>query len=303
MTIKNILGFVLLASTFVNHAIAQQQAENSNGKNHKKVVFIAGGDSHGKGEHEYNGGVTFLAQKLKEGMPDLDTAVFHYGWPKDIAALQNAATIVLFCDGSEGHMIVPHLKELEKLMNNGVGLVMIHFTLEIPKGADGNRFKDLIGGYYETNWSVNPMWTPNFTSLPNHPITNGITPFSVRDEWYYHLRFVAETKNITPILQVLPPDSTLNRPDGTHSNNAYVREAVLVKKEPQTLAWAYNRSGGGRGFGFTGGHIHANWKNDNFRKLVLNAIVWTAQTDVPKQGVLTTTPSLEELDRLTKQTK
>ena len=29
---------------------------------------------------------------------------------------------------------------------------------------------------------------------------------------------------------------------------------------------------GGRGFGFTGGHFHWNWGNDQFRKLMLNAI-------------------------------
>ena len=299
---KNIFALLILTITFLDYSVAQH-VKNGAGDNPKKVVFIAGGDSHGKGEHEYNGGVSFLAQKLKEGMPEIDTAVFHYGWPKDSNALQNASAIVLFCDGSEGHMIVPHLKELEKLMNKGTGLVMIHFTLEIPKGEDGNRFRDLIGGYYETNWSVNPMWTPNFTTLPDHPIANGVKPFSIRDEWYYHMRFVDDAKNITPILKVLPPDSTLSRPDGTHSNNRYVREAVLVRKEPQMLAWAYNRPAGGRGFGFTGGHIHANWKNDSFRKLVLNAIVWTAQMDVPQNGVSTATPSLEELDRLTKQIK
>ena len=301
--IKNIFSGLILISTFFNNSIAQPQMDKIVSKAHKKVVFIAGGDSHGKGEHEYNGGVTFLAQKLKEGMPEMDTAVFHYGWPKDTNALQNASAIVLFCDGSEGHMVVPHLGELEKSMNKGTGLVMIHFTLEIPKGYDGDRFRELIGGYYEMNWSVNPVWTPNFASLPDHPITHGVKPFNIRDEWYYHMRFVDDTKKITPILKVLPPDSTLSRPDGTHSNNPSVREAVLVKKEPQTLAWAYDRPGGGRGFGFTGGHIHANWKNDSFRKLVLNAIVWTAQADVPKKGVLTKTPSVEELDRLTKQMK
>ena len=51
------------------------------------------------------------------------------------------------------------------------------------------------------------------------------------------------------------------------------------------MAWAVERPDGGRGFGFTGGHKHANWGNDNFRKLVLNALLWTAKADVPGDGV------------------
>jgi hypothetical protein len=35
------------------------------------------------------------------------------------------------------------------------------------------------------------------------------------------------------------------------------------------------RPNGGRGFGFTGGHKHVNWADDNFRKVVLNGLLWT----------------------------
>ena len=60
------------------------------------------------------------------------------------------------------------------------------------------------------------------------------------------------------------------------------------------MAWACERHDGGRGFGFTGGHVHWNWGHDDFRKLVLNAIVWTA-LDVPPDGVPSKTPTLDEL--------
>jgi type 1 glutamine amidotransferase len=51
------------------------------------------------------------------------------------------------------------------------------------------------------------------------------------------------------------------------------------------VAWARERADGGRGFGFTGAHFHDNWANDDFRKLVLNAILWVARVDVPENGV------------------
>jgi len=49
--------------------------------------------------------------------------------------------------------------------------------------------------------------------------------------------------------------------------------------------WVYERPGGGRGFGFTGGHTHANWGDPSQRKAVLNALVWIAGAEVPEQGV------------------
>jgi type 1 glutamine amidotransferase len=49
--------------------------------------------------------------------------------------------------------------------------------------------------------------------------------------------------------------------------------------------WAAERPDGGRGFGFTGGHFHKNWADDNFRKIVLNAILWSARVDIPANGV------------------
>jgi hypothetical protein len=51
------------------------------------------------------------------------------------------------------------------------------------------------------------------------------------------------------------------------------------------MMWVAERPGGGRGAGFTGGHFHANWQNDNFRKVVLNALVWICKLDVPADGV------------------
>lgn len=51
------------------------------------------------------------------------------------------------------------------------------------------------------------------------------------------------------------------------------------------MMWAVERSDGGRGVGFTGGHVHKNWQNDDFRKIVLNALVWICKLDVPAEGV------------------
>ena len=59
----------------------------------------------------------------------------------------------------------------------------------------------------------------------------------------------------------------------------------MTRGEPTIFAWLYERPDGGRSAGLTGGHYHANLGNENFRKIVLNTIVWLAKAEVPKNGV------------------
>lgn len=264
----------------------------------KKVVFVAGTPSHGYFSHEHNAGCLLLAKKLDEsGVPVVST-VYTNGWPKDPTAFDNADTVVSYCDGGGRHYLNDRLEEFQALVEErGVGLVCIHYAVETVTGAPGDHFLKWLGGFFEINWSVNPHWTAKFDDLPEHPITRGVEPFEINDEWYYHMRFVEGMQGVTPILSDLPPRESLNRPDGHHSGNPYVREAVLERKEPQHVAWAYERPNGkGRGFGFTGGHFHKNWQHDDFRKVVLNAIVWTANGEVPAEGVVSPTPTQEELE-------
>ncbi len=263
----------------------------------KKVVFFAGKKSHGYGAHEHRAGCMLLAKRLNENFGEQTLAtVYTEGWPKhDPTALQNADALVIYCDGGGGHLAMGHLDELRAAADRGLGIGCLHYAVEIPKGEAGEALKHLIGGYFETDYSVNPHWDANFEKFPEHPMARGVQPFTARDEWYYHMRFPEGMKNVTAILTDLPPDETLNRKDGAHSGNPFVREAIK-NKEPQHVAWAVSREDGGRGFGFTGGHFHNNWANDNFRKVVLNGIAWIAGAEVPATGVESPTPSTEELE-------
>lgn len=304
---KNCLLLIAAFSFFVscsgpNNSEGEKKTDTSTGK--KKIVLIPGNDSHGVGEHEHLGGCKLLAQLLNESVPGVNAVVTEQGWPKDTTVLDDADAIVMYSDGGDRHMVVPHMAHIGRLMDKGVGLVNLHYAVEIPKGAaGGDNFLKWVGGYFEADYSVNPWWTAQYDSFPKHPITNGVNPFSARDEWYYHMRFVESDSNLVHILRILPPDSSLSRPDGPHEGNPHVRKAVLQDKEPQTMAWAFTRADGGRGFGFTGAHVHMNWMNDDYRKLVMNAIVWSAKIDVPENGVATKTPTQTELVALQKKAK
>ncbi len=263
----------------------------------KKIVFVAGKPSHGPGQHEHRAGCMLLADQLnKSGLP-IDAVVTTNGWPQDKSVFDGASAVVIYSDGGPGHPAMNQLADMKKMADSGIGIGCIHYAVEIPKGEPGNAFLDLIGGYFETDWSVNPHWDASF-KLPKHAITRGIQDFQMRDEWYYHMRFREKMEGVTPILSDLPPAETLSRKDGPHEGNPAVRAAVLERKEPQHMMWAYERPttlGGGRAFGFTGGHFHKNWQQDDHRRVVLNAIAWIANFKVPETGVPAPTPTDEEM--------
>jgi putative membrane-bound dehydrogenase-like protein len=262
----------------------------------KKVVFVAGVKSHGYGSHEHYAGCVLLAKALQQGMPNFEVEVVRDGWPKDESVLEGADCVVMYADGGGRHPVIPHAAKMDALAKEGIGVVCIHYAVEVPKGEPGDNFLRWLGGYFEPHWSVNPHWVGKFKKLPDHPITSGVQPFEADDEWYYHMRFRPDMEGVTPILTDLPGPETLKRPDGPHSGNPHVRAAILERKEPQHVAWASTREDGGRSFGFTGGHNHWNWGNENFRKVVLNAIVWCAKADVPQSGVSDKPVTLESLE-------
>jgi hypothetical protein len=249
------------------------------GEGKKKVVLVAGQDSHGAGSHAHGAGCDLLAKCLNESGLPVEAKVYKGGWPTDPAAFDGAAAIAVYCDGGGGHPILPHIDEVDALAKKGVGVGFIHYGVEVPVGKPGEKFMDWTGGYYEVWWSVNPFWKADFVKLPDHPVARGVKPFQMEDEWYFNMRF---SGFVTPILEAVPPDEVRNRPDDAHGGNSYVRSR---KGQSEILLWVRERRDGGRGFGFTGGHNHRNWGDENFRKAVLNAIAWTAKVDVPAGGV------------------
>ncbi|MCC9603248.1 NPCBM/NEW2 domain-containing protein [Stieleria sp. JC731] len=245
----------------------------------KNVLMVAGARSHNYGAHEHFAGLRILQDAIEKSSDAKVTIVRQ--WPSE-QQIEDADTIVIYCDGGGRHIAIEHRDQLRKRLSKGCGLVCLHYAVEMVPGEPGDDWVDLLGGHFEINYSVNPHWVAEFNSLPNHPITRGVESFSADDEWYFHMRF-KEGGKITPILAAVAPEHTMKRPDGAHSGNPIVRKSVAAG-EPQTVAWAYDRADGGRSFGFTGGHYHWNWGNDNIRRLVTNAILWTAGSEIDPTG-------------------
>ncbi len=225
----------------------------------KQVLLVSGAPSHGQGEHEFPAGVDLLAAALNQSGLDLAASAHHQSWPP-AEALENIDALVVYCDGRKNHLALGHEAELLALSNRGVGLVFLHYALDGETGLLDETLLKVVGGRYDDEKSNNPVWTLKNPVIVKHPITRGVKPFELKDEYYYNLTFA----DVTPLLLAVPPEE-----DQAH-----------------TLAWAY----GDHVFGFTGGHFHRSWGQPDFRKLTLNAIVWSAGLEVPKDGVASADP-------------
>ncbi|MBE7503313.1 MAG: hypothetical protein HS113_24105 [Verrucomicrobiales bacterium] len=201
----------------------------------KKIVFVHGAASHGYGGHAYGPAFRMLARILN-ATPAVSAVVV--GTNPDLSVLETADAIVL---GSDGGGLVKKLGDrLEPLMTRGVGLACIHYTVDPTDPKAIQRLITWIGGAYEQHWSVNPFWEAEFKTFPTHPVSRGLKPFKANDEWYYHMRFAADTKGLTPILSAVPPEATRQGPTARTAECSCTR----LPEMPEVVAWVYERPGG-----------------------------------------------------------
>ncbi len=255
----------------------------------KRILFLAGPKSHGPGAHEFPAGSRLLAEALNASRLPISAGVA-LGWPADAGELQRADVIVLYSDGLDKHVARGQGTRLREYLEQGKAIAVLHFALEVSESDPELRslLLDAIGARFDVDWSVNPIWTVNGLPEPAHPASRGVKPLAVEDEWYYHMRLRPGPRLPTVLLSAVPPADSLGQ-DGPRSGNPAVRTAV-AQREPQLLAWTFTSAQGARGFGFTGGHFHRNWYNDDVRRLVLNALVWCSGLEVPADGVESPAP-------------
>ena len=265
--------------------------------------MIAGPVSHPPLMHEFKAG-SMLLQKRLETVPGLKTVLITNGWPTkmvdgkrvdDNSVFEGADAVFIYSDGGANHPGVQlgRLAVLGALAKKGVGIGMAHYAVEVLADKGGPEWKDWIGGHYENSFSCNPIWDADYKTFLTHPITRGVKPFTTKDEWYFNIRFRDGKTGVKDILVATPSDAVRDGPY-VHPKGPYPH-IQAAKGQAETMMWAVERSDGGRGFGFTGGHFHRNWQNDDQRRLILNALVWLAKLEVPAGGINSATVSETEV--------
>jgi type 1 glutamine amidotransferase len=274
--------FLLLTLT-VSLSLQEQCEAVGSAKPNKKVVLIAGKKSHPPAMHEYIKSARLLKVMLDtaSNLKGMKTEVHYNGWPEDPSTLDDADVIMTISDGQDGpdigypvpFMTAERMAVMERQMKRGCGFITFHFSTFAPDDY-GDQILEWGGGYFDwqdeggkRNWYSAIKTLDTEVQLPSmeHPIVRGVRPFRMLEEFYYNIRFRSDDPRLVPLLSV--PALESNLPNG------------------RVVGWAVQRVDGGRGFGTTTGHYYANWKNPDYRKLILNAIVWASGGEVPAQGV------------------
>jgi len=250
-----------------------------------RILLIVGPSNHPPGTHEVKAGGLLLGYCLENatGVPGIKAEVITE-WPaerpKDVAS-------VVFIGDMFPPEVMPNrdriMADLTKMMDAGCGIVCVHYAtgLEAKQVAkDGNHpLLHWMGGYFATRCDHHKSIAKVFLKATvepaggDHPVMRGWKTFEFHDEPYIQNYFGKDgpAKNVTPLATaMLPPE----------------------KPQKETIAWATKRADGGRGVGVVMPHFYRNWKLDDLRTLVLNAIVWTAKREVPAGGVAVKLPDL-----------
>ncbi len=236
-----------------------------------KIVLLAGTPSSKSGAHEYFAGCALLAQWLKQ-QPDV-WPVMVREWPKNEKVLEGAKVVVYFGDGGGKQPFIEPQRwaKLSKMVESGTGFVLLHQAVDFPKGPDADKVKSWLGGVFHGDIGCRGHWDMDLKPVGEHAVLRGVKPFAAPgDGWLYNLHFAPEGK---PLLVGAVPDKS--------------RSSADAKKHvgrDEVIAWAGERAGGGRGFGFTGADLHKSWGYESQRRLVVNGILWTAKLEVPAGG-------------------
>ncbi|MAT15266.1 MAG: hypothetical protein CMJ46_08355 [Planctomyces sp.] len=245
-----ILFFIVASCCVVSSAHAAPKA---------KVLFVGKQPDHPFATHMYLHTSEMLAKCLQLN-GEIETVVSD-GWPQDAAVLEGIDTIVVYTTPAAEFLFDgPHRDQVIAQLDKGVGLVTIHWASSIfDKNLDrlGPMWLSYMGGTWISNVGLHTGPSHLKQLVPEHPISCGWKEYEIRDEYYLN----PSITEATPLLEVTAND------------------------KPVVVGWAYEREqNDGRSYATTLGHFYDNFQQEPFRRMIVNAILWSAHVDVPEEG-------------------
>ena len=232
----------------------------------KRVLLIGSPpDDHPPATHEYWPGLDLLAKCLRpvRGV-EVSVVTAEGAWKDGPELLDRADGAVIFL--TEGARWVSadekRLAAFRRLAARGGGLVCLHWGMGTREAGPIPAFVELFGGCHggpDRKYQV--VEATVAVADPGHPACAGVKDFTVKDEFYYKLKFPKPDAGVRPVLR------------------------VTIDGGPETVAWAWERPDGGRSFGFSGLHFHETWKRAEYRRVTAQAILWSVKVPVPEGGL------------------
>lgn len=220
------------------------------------------------GHHDYLAGCT-LAAFLLEQTSGVSVTAVRDGWPEDDGVFDAARSLVFYTGGVDKHAFLKsaqRIERIQRLIDHGVGIVMIHQAVHYPREF-ARQATTWIGGVHVPGKSGRGHWRTHHWKFPAHPVTRGVQPWKIKDGWLNEIQFVDGMRGITPLVW------SSRKYGGSSEGGA-----------ADVVSWTYDRPGGGRSFCFTGLDAHSAWSVPGVRQLIVNGILWSAGLSVPTGG-------------------
>jgi hypothetical protein len=253
-----------VAAMFATIALAATPVRAAEAAPKRLLLLGQGPDGHPAATHEYLAGQKILARCLEQS-PGLAVEIVRADepWTEGPELLAKVDGAVLFL--SEGARWIQNdprrLDAFSRLAARGGGLAGLHWGIGTKEAPPIDNYLKLLGGchggpdrrYAVIEETLRPV-------EPRHPITTGLEPLRVRDEFYFRLKFAQGENQVRPLV------------------------TVPIEGRDETVAWAWQRGDGGRSFGFSGLHFHDNWRHVFYRRLVVQGVLWSLQLPIPPEG-------------------
>jgi hypothetical protein len=251
---------IVALSLFCLAAFATSAAEA------KRILLLwQSPDGHPATTHEYETGIKIIAnwfQKNTEHQVVVSKA--DEPWEDGPRLLDQADSVVMYlAQGAKWVRTKPErLEAFQEYVAQGGGLCGLHWAIGSKRDEDIPDFVKLLGAIHGGSDRKYKFLKTEFRPVAkSHPIQHGLKPMTVEDEFYYQLKTVKSPNPVVPIME------------------------SLIDGEWHMTSWAWERPEGGRSFGFSGLHYHVNWREENYRRLVFQGILWTLEEEIPKTGL------------------
>ncbi len=149
-------------------------------------------------------------------------------------------------------------KALVDYVASGKGLLPIHCASYCFRNSP--EYVKMVGGQF---WRHTMDSIRTNTVQPNHPIMQGLKPFTAYDETYLHDK-LQDDNNVLAVREI-KPDQFKDKPN--------------QKTEPYTWTRTHGK---GKVFYTAYGHDERTWKNPDFQELIYRGIIWAVDEEAQK---------------------
>jgi Trehalose utilisation len=234
-----------------------------------RVAIVHATKFRGGGLHEHVAEAAVLGDLLQRA--GLAPVVLDQAQARAAGALKDCRTVLLLGDDGEAHLLADKAlrQRVAEHVRRGGGLVLIHASTSLPEDLQAALLPWTGGTSHREGQVPAVNWPVSYGPLVEHPVTQGLTSLTSDDRWLPARKWFEGKNAPVKILTAIPPESA----------------RVEGKPDEVTNAWAFERADGGRTFAYTGGHFFEAWQGEELRRLIGNAVFWSAHLDVPAGGV------------------